>query len=103
MKGTKLDIQIRCMWPVGMPQSGSETKFEPEPFGTRPKFGPRFDGCAELDHKSSSGFGQGTKPQNRLEPGSNRTFVKLSLDCCQIYITSYPYSSYWTALAMFAV
>ncbi|KAF8239129.1 hypothetical protein L208DRAFT_143270 [Tricholoma matsutake] len=42
-----------------MPQYGSEPKFKPELFRTGPKFGPRFNGCAEPDHKSSSGFGQG--------------------------------------------
>jgi len=59
---------------VGMPQFSSEPKFEPELFRTRPKFGPRFGGCAELDHKFSSGFRQGSKSLNLAEPGSNQTF-----------------------------
>jgi hypothetical protein len=55
-----------------MPQSGSEPKFEPELFRTGPKFGPRFDGCAEPDHKSGSGFRQGVTLLNlvRTEPFS---------------------------------
>lgn len=57
-----------------MPQFGSEPKFEPELLRTGPKFGPRFGGCAEPDHKFSSGFGQGAKSLNLAEPGSNRTF-----------------------------
>jgi hypothetical protein len=61
--------------PLGMPQSGSEPKFEPELFRTGPKFGPRFDGRAEPDHKSGSRFGRGPKSQNRVEPGPNRTFL----------------------------
>jgi hypothetical protein len=57
---------------VGMPQSSSEPKFEPELFRTGPKFGPRFDGCAELDHKSGSGFRQGVTLLNlvRTKPFS---------------------------------
>ena len=44
---------------LGMPQFGSEPKFEPELFRTGPKFGPRFSGSAEPDHKSGSEFRQG--------------------------------------------
>ena len=59
---------------VGMPQFGSEPKFEPELFRTGPKFGPRFRWKVELDHKSGSRFEQGWKSLNLAEPGSNRTF-----------------------------
>jgi hypothetical protein len=58
-----------------MPQSGSELKFEPELLRTGPRFGPKFDGLTEPDHKSGSGFGRGEKSQNRVELGSNRTFL----------------------------
>ena len=44
---------------IGMPQSGSEPKFEPELFRTGPKFGPRFGWKVEPDHKSGSRFEQG--------------------------------------------
>ena len=44
---------------LGMPQSGSEPKFEPELFRTGPKFGPRFGWKVEPDHKSGSRFEQG--------------------------------------------
>ena len=44
---------------LGMPQFGSEPKFEPELFRTGPRFGPRFGKSAEPDHKSGSTFGQG--------------------------------------------
>ena len=44
---------------LGMPQFGSEPKFEPELFRTRLKFGPRFGWKVEPDHKSSSRFEQG--------------------------------------------
>jgi hypothetical protein len=54
-----------------MLQFGSEPKFEPELFRTGLKFSPRFGGCAEPDHKFSSGFGQGSKSLNLAEPGSN--------------------------------
>jgi len=54
-----------------MPQFSSEPKFKPELFRTGLKFGPRFSGCAEPDHKFSSGFRQGSKSLNLAEPGSN--------------------------------
>ena len=60
------------MHSLGMPQFGSEPKFEPELFRTGPKFGPRFGGSAEPNHKSGSVFGQGAKSTNlrwtRFEP-----------------------------------
>jgi hypothetical protein len=42
---------------VGMPQSGSEPKFKPELSRTGLKFGPKFSGFTELDHKFGFGFG----------------------------------------------
>ena len=61
---------------IGMPQSGSEPKFEPELFRTGPKFGPRFNDFAEPDHKSGSAFGKGAEFKNCVEPSSNRTFCE---------------------------
>jgi hypothetical protein len=46
---------------VAMPQSGSEPKFEPELVRTGPKFGSRFGGGAEPEHKSGSAFGKSEK------------------------------------------
>ena len=78
-----------------MPQFGSEPKFEPELFRTGPKFSPRFGGCAELDHKFSSGFRQGSKSLNLAEPGSNQTFFLMFI--------SYIYQSGKQSFALFAM
>ena len=43
---------------------------------TGPKFGPRFNGSAEPDHKSSSRLGKGKRPENRSKPGPNRTWAE---------------------------
>ena len=49
---------------LGMPQFGSEPKFEPELFRTGPRFSPRFSESTEPDHKSGSTFRQGRYFEN---------------------------------------
>jgi hypothetical protein len=56
---------------IGLLQFGSEPKFKPELFQTGPKFGPKFKGFTELDHKSSSEFRKSTKFENHSELSSN--------------------------------
>jgi hypothetical protein len=67
---------------LGMPQSSSEPKFEPELFRTGPKFGPRFGWLVEPDRKFGSRFRQSSKSLNLAEPGSNRTFFACLYKVC---------------------
>src|SRR5271168_2998042 len=59
---------------IGLPQFGSELKFEPEPCRTGPKFGSRFGIFVEPNLWSSSRFGEILDLPNLVEPGSNQTF-----------------------------
>ena len=69
---------------LGMPQFGSEPKFEPELFRTRPKFGSRFDICVEPNLKSGSRFGEILHLPNLVEPGSNRTLGRKTI--CTVFL-----------------
>ena len=60
---------------LGMPQFGSEPKFEPELFGTGPRFSSKFGGSAELDHKSGSTFGQSRNFENRCRTQFEPNFL----------------------------
>jgi hypothetical protein len=71
---------------IGMAQSGSEPKLEPELFRTGPKFDPRFDGCAEPDHKSSSGFRLRLQPFGLCLLDEGQVYINSSLNGITIYI-----------------
>ena len=59
---------IRAPSGLGMPQFGSEPKFECELFRTGLKFGPRFGWMVEPDHKSGSTFEQKENVQTWFKP-----------------------------------
>ena len=64
---------------VGMPQFGSEPKFERELFRTGLKFGPRFGWMVEPDHKSGSTFGQKENVRTWFEPNFSWIFTVIRI------------------------
>src|ERR1700678_469132 len=74
---------------LGMPQFGSEPKFEPELCRTGPKFGSRFGIFVEPNLRSGSRFGEILHLPNLVEPGSNRTFRKTTSIFPKLYCIFY--------------